>query len=306
MKEWPALPEDDDLGRADALLDQADALLRRHRGPASRPPARPAPPPGRVDLEAHLEPLALEDDDDLPILTDIVEDFELAELADIDIPALAELAPGPPDEPASDAADLTTAPASGTAAAPGNDFVPAPPEDEPEAATSAGPATAEGWHGSTIGPAPAAAEEEVEAQPPLPRTVPAEVPLLAEAGPERAALEAALRPLAVASTDHAAASDQAIPVAPAATLQIPRMTAADEQALLISARAALIEELVELDTEIARSVEAWLVEELPPIVARELDSLAERIRIEALAQLRATLLPSLSERIAHRIDKLVD
>ncbi|WP_232516554.1 hypothetical protein [Thauera sinica] len=93
----------------------------------------------------------------------------------------------------------------------------------------------------------------------------------------------------------------ALPPSPAA-----RWTAADEDALLVSARAALIEELVELDTEIARAVEAWLADELPQIVAREMDSLAERIRVETLAQLRATLLPALSGRIAHRIDKLVD
>ena len=31
MRQWPDFP-DDELGRADDLLGQADALLRRHRG----------------------------------------------------------------------------------------------------------------------------------------------------------------------------------------------------------------------------------------------------------------------------------
>lgn len=67
MKQWPGLPEDDELERADSLLDQADALLRRHR-----PDDRLAEP-ATEDWTAGTE----FDDDDLPILTEIVEDFEL-------------------------------------------------------------------------------------------------------------------------------------------------------------------------------------------------------------------------------------
>ncbi len=84
------------------------------------------------------------------------------------------------------------------------------------------------------------------------------------------------------------------------------ISGAGDEALLVSSRAALIEELVELDTEISRAVESWLATELPQIVDRELQALGERVQAEALAQLRSTLLPSLSERIAGRIDKLVD
>lgn len=199
MKDWPALP-DDDLERADALLGQADALLRRHRGVA---PQSLEAPPARVESSASLESIALEDDDDLPILTDVVDDFELADLG---VPAL-------PD---------ATAPIGDTA--------------------------------------PASSLDDAAQQAGISQTPP----------------------------------------------QAPTATAADEVALLVSARAALIEDLVELDTEIARSVEAWLADEIPQILKRELDSLAERVKAETLAQLRATLLPALSERIAGRIDKLVD
>lgn len=68
----------------------------------------------------------------------------------------------------------------------------------------------------------------------------------------------------------------------------------------------LAEQLIELDTEIAREIETWLAAELPQIVARELDSLGERIRVETLAHLRATLLPELSARIARRLDPPAD
>lgn len=163
MSPWTPLPKDEELARADELLGQADALLRRHRGGE----------PGAVVAAA-----AGFDDPDLPILTDVVDEAELPALG---LPASTPSAPTP----------------------------------------------------------------------------------------------------ATAAAAAAAAS-------------------------LISARAALADELVELDTEITRQVEAWLEAELPQIVARELDQFTERLHAEALARLRATLLPALSERIASRIDKLVD
>ncbi len=62
MNTPPIDPLDDrELAEADLLLDKADALLRRHRATL---PANPAP--------------VLSDDFvDLPILTDVVEDFDL-------------------------------------------------------------------------------------------------------------------------------------------------------------------------------------------------------------------------------------
>ena len=68
MNEWLPPSRDDDLERADDLLGQADALLRRHRG--------------QSDMAAHShaptqDPAPAFDDDDLPILTEIVEDLDL-------------------------------------------------------------------------------------------------------------------------------------------------------------------------------------------------------------------------------------
>ncbi|MFU2489275.1 hypothetical protein [Thauera sp. WH-1] len=67
MREWPALPPDDELTRADDLLNQADALLRRHH-------QSDQPAPASTDDWAPGTEL---DDDDLPILTEVVDDFEL-------------------------------------------------------------------------------------------------------------------------------------------------------------------------------------------------------------------------------------
>ena len=63
MNEWPPPSMDDDLERADDLLGQADALLRRHRGQSDMEAPRHAQDP---------DP-AFDDDDDLPILTDVEE-----------------------------------------------------------------------------------------------------------------------------------------------------------------------------------------------------------------------------------------
>lgn len=64
----------------------------------------------------------------------------------------------------------------------------------------------------------------------------------------------------------------------------------------------LAERLISIDTEVAREVESWLAQELPQLISRELDAFAERLRAEALAHLRATLLPALSERIAAHLE----
>lgn len=63
----------------------------------------------------------------------------------------------------------------------------------------------------------------------------------------------------------------------------------------------LAEQLVGLDTEISRAVEAWFATEFPQLLSRELDRLSERLQEETLAHLRATLLSSLSERISQRL-----
>ena len=82
---------------------------------------------------------------------------------------------------------------------------------------------------------------------------------------------------------------------------VPQAGVADPSGLH---HARLVEHLVEIDTLIAREVETWLSNELPQLLSRELDSLSERLRIETLAHLRATLLPTLSNHIASRLDEL--
>ena len=66
--------------------------------------------------------------------------------------------------------------------------------------------------------------------------------------------------------------------------------------------ADLSQRLVTLDTAISRHIEEWVANELPQLVSRELDELAERLRIQATAHLRATLLPLISAEIAETLD----
>jgi hypothetical protein len=61
------------------------------------------------------------------------------------------------------------------------------------------------------------------------------------------------------------------------------------------------ERLVDIDTAVQRTVEAWVAAELPAIIERELAQAADRLHEETVAHLRATLLPRLSERIAERL-----
>jgi hypothetical protein len=67
---------------------------------------------------------------------------------------------------------------------------------------------------------------------------------------------------------------------------------------------AIAEGLKQLDTLIVGEVEAWLREELPALVVREISKLNERLRAEAIAHLRATLLPRISEHISGQIEKI--
>jgi hypothetical protein len=97
MKDWQPLPPDEELERADDLLDQADALLGRHRASraADAPDAAPLP--------------SLEDgfDDDLPILTEVVDESEL-----------------PPGWSEQDSAPLPPAPVAASSPAPPQDASP--------------------------------------------------------------------------------------------------------------------------------------------------------------------------------------
>jgi hypothetical protein len=67
---------------------------------------------------------------------------------------------------------------------------------------------------------------------------------------------------------------------------------------------AITEELKLLDALIIGEVEAWLREELPALVVREISRLNERLRTEAIAHLRATLLPRISEQISKQVEQV--
>lgn len=67
MKDWLPLPPDEELERADDLLDQADALLGRHRAAKPANEAGAPTPPSPADA----------DSTDLPILTEVVDPSEL-------------------------------------------------------------------------------------------------------------------------------------------------------------------------------------------------------------------------------------
>ena len=79
--------------------------------------------------------------------------------------------------------------------------------------------------------------------------------------------------------------------------QWPALQAARQEAVQ-NAAAAMSERLIELDAQIAQSLNQWLAKELPPIIASELLGLSERLRVQTAAHMRATLLPELSDQIS--------
>lgn len=234
MRGWED-DSDDELERADDLLGQADALLRRHRGDAT--PASPrTPSPGGAgpaepaDAAPAISPATMQafDDDDLPILTEVVDDLDLpAEIFQpVEAPFAASAAAMPSFVRSLAAAQFT-------------------PAGEPAASTVRD----------------AAPEPVTQPEPPAPQTP---------------------HPQPAPSAAESAASPPA------------RSAAAQEQ--------QLAERLVELDTAIAREIDEWAARELPQIIARELERLGERIQDEALAHLRATLLPGISARVSSLFD----
>ncbi|WP_374400569.1 hypothetical protein [Niveibacterium sp.] len=80
--------------------------------------------------------------------------------------------------------------------------------------------------------------------------------------------------------------------------------AAREEAL-VQAQAAqmrMAEQLIEFDAHIAQTLESWISNELPQIVAAEVDGMVERLRIKTLAHMRATLVPDLSHKLSELLD----
>lgn len=81
---------------------------------------------------------------------------------------------------------------------------------------------------------------------------------------------------------------------------VPAAAATAEPIPLRSTETA--EQLASLDSAISREVENWFATELPQLLSRELDKLVDHLQREALAHLRATLLPALSGHISRSLE----
>ena len=99
-----------------------------------------------------------------------------------------------------------------------------------------------------------------------------------------------------------AAAPAAEPAPSAAEPPLPDLAAAIAAAAQAEAD-RLAERLVVLDSAINRHIQEWVATELPQLVSRELDDLAERLQATAASHLRATLLPLISTEIADTLDK---
>ncbi|WP_374603352.1 hypothetical protein [Niveibacterium sp.] len=69
-----------------------------------------------------------------------------------------------------------------------------------------------------------------------------------------------------------------------------------------AAQMRIAEQLIEFDAHIAQTLESWISNELPQIVAAEVDGMVERLRIKTLAHMRATLVPDLSHKLSELLD----
>lgn len=69
-----------------------------------------------------------------------------------------------------------------------------------------------------------------------------------------------------------------------------------------AAQMRIAEQLIEFDAHIAQTLESWISNELPQIVAAEVDGMVERLRVKTLAHMRATLVPDLSHKLSELLD----
>ncbi len=213
MKDWATFSTEDDLQRADSLLNQADALLGRRRESSPAPSFTSTPPAAPAFTTGEGETL-LGQDDDLPILTDIVDEQSLSDLSDLgDLGGLNE--------------HWLTASEIGAADDPAPEPEPVSSEPEPTALNLA----------SSTAPSPATSE-----------------------------------------LDSAAIS-----------------------AISTIASARFTETLIELDTEIARSIEEWMEREFPQFLQRELALMQTRLHKQLHEHLNATLLSEISTHISRHL-----
>lgn len=286
MSNWPpsSILKDEDIEEANRLLDQADALLRRHRALET---------PSGADKAASA-PVAV-DDDDLPILTEVVEDDDAPPATGLQ----SALAPAPAPPPVRKRSEAESIP-------PLESFDLSALPDTPPPAPTPGPAPS-----ATVPAAPAAAPNlgvELdfdtdfdfdllldEATTPPPQTPAATAP------PPPAPPPPLQSPPPTPPSTAAAAAPAAFIEPPAEALAGPLAGALSQGHTPPSSE--LTELLILLDTEIARDIENWINRELPHVIASEYVAFAERIRKQALSHMRSTLMPALSDRIAALLEE---
>lgn len=75
-----------------------------------------------------------------------------------------------------------------------------------------------------------------------------------------------------------------------------RQEAAEQATMQIS------EHLIQLDAFIAQAIDGWIAQELPQLISTELDNMVDRLKMQTAAHMRATLLPEISDKLSSIID----
>lgn len=83
---------------------------------------------------------------------------------------------------------------------------------------------------------------------------------------------------------------------------IPVLTGAIKEAPAPAPAAGFVEQLIDLDATLNRRIDEWLHQELPQVLAEELEQARNRILQQIHARARATLLADISQEISHLLD----
>jgi len=263
-----------ELDVASTLINEANALLRQHGEDPSNDGTG----------------------DDLPVLTEVI--FDLGETAAPASPAKPQQATNP--KPAAPAA--ATAPTQTTKSQTGAPLSPHPGASHPQptaaapTVTNTSPAVQppKAQHPAT--PPAQPATPTAAAPKPSPQTASAANPSPTQPRFQTAWPQSLLDRYPFDPAPQAPPRPSTAPVSPAAPL--PPLEIPVEHAR------AITKELKQLDTLIVGEIEAWLREEFPALVVREVSRLNERLRAEAIMHLRATLLPRISKHFSGQIERL--
>lgn len=266
-----------------ALLTKADALIRRNRADG-------------VSSDADELPLLTDAvDEDLPLITDALDDLDIPELQ-------ASTAAVPPRIQQTFSLSLDLDMDDHTPTGQFQQLSPLPPREVIENAVDEAVERTrkEMLEEQKRAVREAAARARSEALAEAARAQPAALPAEEQ---ERAIREAVARTRTETLAEARAQQQRAVHAAlaqgreEAEINQWPALQEARKEAVQ-GAAMAMSERLIELDAQIAQSINQWLAKELPPIIASELLGLSERLRVQTAAHMRATLLPDLSEQVS--------